>query len=125
MTELERQNMITYVENYRNALPEAYKAYWYNWLSDRDTIAKKLNLTQDQILYITKKHMTDLVLAVLKERTGFNQMGADKFAKTKGTTKALKKMNDLVEISNEIGKIVPKTLKKFYAELEKLNKKSR
>ena len=28
-------------------------------------------------------------------------------------------------ISNEIEKIVPKTIKKFYAELEKLNKKSR
>ena len=125
MTELERQNILTYVESYRNALPEQYKAYWHNWLSDRDTVAKKLNLTQEQILYVTKRQMTDLVLVVLKDMSGFNKMGADAFAKTNGTTKVLSKMRELVEISKEIGNLIPKTLKRFDAEMEKLHKKSR
>ena len=125
MTELERNNLLTYVENYRKALPEYAQKHWEDWCKKRNIVASKLNLNNDQILYLTKRQMVDLVVVVLKERSGFNRVGATKFSKTKGTTKIIKKMTELIDVRSSIERAMPVTVKRFDTEIDKLNKKSR
>lgn len=125
MTELERKNIMTYVENYRNALPEGLQTYWSNWIKNRDIIVNKLKLTEDQKLLLTKRSMAELVLAYIKQASGFNTIGPTKFKTTKGTTNVINKMASLVDEQVKIEKMIPKTVKRFDEEMEKLNKKSR
>lgn len=125
MTDLERKQMVIYIENYRKALPAFLQTHWNNWIKTRDVVSKKLNLTQDQLLYITKRHIIGLVVGTLREGSGFNKLGPTKFAKIKGNTKLLIKMNELVTTRQSIEKIIPNTIKRFDAEMDKQNKKSR
>lgn len=125
MTELERQQMKTIIDTYKPKLPAAFLKEWEAWCRDRDIVAKKLRLTEDQKLYLSARYILILAIEVVKNGSGYYKLGPTKFAAKKGSSKIAAAVHSLQLKVNEIRSRIPTITKLFESEMDKLNKKSR
>ena len=93
----DKRDLRDYIETWSEKLSPDYKKAWNEWLKKRDIVAKQMGLTEKQILYATKITLLAYLGYDFKRRINLNDKTLDQVVRTKGTTDALKFINELIK----------------------------
>lgn len=101
MTLNERNDMQRFINGWVANLSADYKKAWNAWLPKRDLVAKQMKLTQDQILWVTKREIAKYVNFDYRRRINMDGKSKQEIVSTKGTTKSLEIIANMVNIHKE------------------------
>ena len=116
----EIEKMKNYINYNSSKLDPVYKQQWDKWMVLRNTVAARLKLSEQKLLFITMKKLVDHILLELSNSVGMDKYTPESFAKTKGTTKLAKIFEPFIKLSDEYEKKAGRDLVRFDAEMQKV-----
>lgn len=97
----EKRKILSFIATWEPYLSDEYRRAWENWKRKRDIIANAMGLTEKEKLYITHAELARYAKSDISNRVGLNEETAQKFVKTRGTTKILETTAKLATIYKE------------------------
>ena len=104
MKRSEEKEIMKFVKNGYDMLSPRYKEIWTEWLEKRDAVAKRLELTEDEVLWVTKREMARMIANDIRVKLGLNESTKQQVHDTKGNTDELKFASSMAEIFKEYDK---------------------
>jgi hypothetical protein len=113
MTDREKNELLNNVEQYRKLMSAPYKQAYNDWLLKRNIVGPKMNLTYDQMLYLTIREAARYYVFDLKRRIGLTDYNVEEVARRNGTTKTLEACSKNAEVFKKYDSICSRYAAEF------------